>query len=211
MNRCVPPCHVHRRRGGRLTPIPRSSILRRLPDLASHNNGRLLLSARLEDAPTEKGKEVVHSRKMAPLLESLKPRLGVYRLKALIIAGDELPIFSSSLATNLGLANSDVGVCITLAGKVLHTPRVKVKEGQAQWNYELQTDVVLPMGAGGLPARHLPDTFIYLYRGEPGERTMGGGGGGGDCVRTRTRSPPLNWQTRTRRACALRAYPRHAC
>lgn len=197
----------------------------RLPALASNYRGRMLLSARLEDEADNNDKDEVHWKPAPKIPRELMPKLAVYRLRALIIAGDELPAFTGGIAGKLGFANSDLGVMVCLAGKQvsnapfvapcakrtspcctclhspsrlvetsasyleivlsaflyrvggvllqLETPRVKVTRGQARWNTLVECDVFLPLGAGGLsvgaasPAP-LPDTFIYLYRGDPG-------------------------------------------
>ncbi|MCO5110336.1 MAG: C2 domain-containing protein 3 [Burkholderiaceae bacterium] len=147
--------------------------MNRLPTMASNYRGRVLLSARVEDTADNKDKDEVHWRPAVRVPRELMPPLAVYRLRALIIAGDELPTLAAGTVTGrLGLTAPEYGISVTLAGKTLDTPRVRVERGQAQWNALLECDVMLPVGAGGLslglpsPAP-MPDTFIYLFRGDP--------------------------------------------
>lgn len=153
-------------------------MMERHPDTASTYRGRVLLSARIEG---ETGTEIerVHTKAATQPPDALLPATSLYRIRALVILGDEIPSFNSTATGILSFLGGDVGVMVTCGGKSAWTPRVRPDRGAAAWRSFLEFDVVLPAMVDE-PAGEdenaprvskfcspLPDTIIYLYRGDP--------------------------------------------
>ena len=199
--------------------------MNKYPRFASNYRGRVLLAARLE---TDDGNEIekVHTKVISRLPVEFMPRMDKYRVRALIIMGDEIPAFASTAAGIFSFLGSDVGIMISLGGRTVYTHRVRPERGTTRWNSLVEFDVMLPAqkrqqltndddddaadGENNKPialpspkgtsdknndidssaqsnsspddiqqydrwdgfSSPLPDTFIYLYRGEPTKGRM---------------------------------------
>ena len=143
-----------------------ASRMNNFPQLASAFKGRLLAGFRVE-AASGAIKSHAHEKGLTRL-PSLPPS-GPYRVRALVLLGEQLPALRSSAADVLHLANNDVGVMVAVGDRCACTPRAKHEGGAAQFNSIVEFDVELPLPAenGGGFSSPLPDTFVYLYRGEP--------------------------------------------
>ena len=133
------------------------------PEKASMYKGRVLLNVRIEDSrPPKKDAElgdkiIPFSRKVKapPMMgpESIKPKSKFYSLKALLIAGSELPIFHN---VTLSVKNMQVRISIGQYDSVSN-PRPN-KNGLVEWNELMHYDgIELPEDVD-----MIPDIFIYL-------------------------------------------------
>ena len=137
--------------------------MNRYPESASNFRGRLLISGRVvSDREVIKDeKEEVKIKAATPLPPRLFPPMRRLVLRALVVAGSEIPRFRKHIGVSTGLMSSDVGIEIAMGQYSIFSRRCKNFKGVVHWGSLEQIQVQVPVEAA-----YMPDTFVYLFRGD---------------------------------------------
>ncbi|EQC29479.1 hypothetical protein SDRG_12727 [Saprolegnia diclina VS20] len=127
------------------------------PDMASFYRGRILVSF---DVRVNKDLDEANMRvKAAPLPRELYPPTAVYRLRAYVGSGSDIPQLAS--LAHGAYRNSKMQIVITCGSMELNFERRENNKGIVVWNQLSETDnFVFPEDPD-----QIPDVFVYLCKG----------------------------------------------
>ncbi|OQS01372.1 hypothetical protein ACHHYP_01203 [Achlya hypogyna] len=131
------------------------------PDTASFYRGRLLVTFEIRSNEA-KLEEVNRRVKATPLPKQLYPPTSVYRIRAFVGSGTDIPqITSMNIAKN-----SRMQIVITCGLEELCFERQRNEKGLVVWNQLCETDnLVFPSDPD-----QIPDVFVYLCKGTVGDK-----------------------------------------
>ncbi|EQC29478.1 hypothetical protein SDRG_12726 [Saprolegnia diclina VS20] len=131
------------------------------PDTASFYRGRILVTFEIRSNEA-KLEEVNRRVKATPLPKSLYPPTSVYRIRAFVGSGTDIPQL-----TSMNIAKkSRMQIVITCGLQELAFERQRNEKGLVVWNQLSETDnLVFPSDPD-----QIPDVFVYLCKGAVGDK-----------------------------------------
>lgn len=137
-----------------------AAIANTMPDEASTYRGRLLVSSEIIETAPKKEKELAHMKEFRfSIKPSMYPAMAKYQLRAAVILGSEIPLFSFPNAQGA----SQMKVVVSVGVHRLEFPFKPNNKGTVVWNTTL-IDKNLEFPADLM---QLPDLIVYLVRGPP--------------------------------------------
>ncbi|OQS02130.1 hypothetical protein THRCLA_05475 [Thraustotheca clavata] len=129
------------------------------PDMATFYRGRILVTFEIRD--NDKNLDEVNQRvKATPLHKHLYPETAVYRIRAYVGLGSDIPQITS--LTSGATRKSKMQILITCGLHELNFERKENHKGNVVWNQLMETDnLVLPKDPD-----QIPDIFVYLCKGK---------------------------------------------
>jgi hypothetical protein len=130
--------------------------MNKFPEKATTYRGKLLISARLdENEDGEKDERPSSFPIKTKLPAKKKPAKSVYRLHAHIIAGSEIPGFSSKAHPG---KYSKMGLVVSCGLHEIDSGRKANNKGMVEWGFHQHKDMSMPEDID-----QVPDIFLHLY------------------------------------------------
>ncbi|KAF0685790.1 Aste57867_22398 [Aphanomyces stellatus] len=135
------------------------------PDTATTYRGRILVSFKIVEN-TKKLEEINQRVKATPLPKELYPTTSIFRFRAFLGSGTDIPQMRSANP----LKNSRMQIIVTCGLSEMAFERQANNNGLCVWNQLVESGpMALPMPVDG-DYSQIPDIFVYLCKGEVGDK-----------------------------------------